>query len=104
RSQSRESGSLWMRVGGEGFETKIVDGRLFIRAAAAMLGYLNAPDPFDAEHFFDTGDLAEVDGEWLRILGRRSEVINVGGNKVFPLEVENVLLDLANVEDVTVHG
>jgi long-chain acyl-CoA synthetase len=104
RSQSRESGSLWMRVGGEGFETKIVDGRLFIRASSAMLGYLNAPDPFDAEGFFDTGDLAEVDGEWLRILGRKSEIINVGGNKVFPLEVENALLALANVEDVAVHG
>ena len=104
RSQSRESGSLWMRVGGEGFETKIVDGRLFIRASSAMLGYLNAPNPFDAEGFFDTGDLAEVDGEWLRILGRKSEIINVGGNKVFPLEVENALLALSNVEDVAVHG
>ena len=104
RSQSRESGSLWMRVGGEGFETKIVDGRLFIRASSAMLGYLNAPNPFDADGFFDTGDLAEVDGEWIRILGRKSEIINVGGNKVFPLEVENALLGLANVEDVAVHG
>ena len=104
RSQSRESGSLWMRVGGEGFETKIVDGRLFIRASSAMLGYLNAPNPFDADGYFDTGDLAEVDGEWIRILGRKSEIINVGGNKVFPLEVENALLALANVEDVAVHG
>jgi long-chain acyl-CoA synthetase len=104
RSQSRESNSLWMRVGGEGYETKIVDGRLFIRAASAMLGYLNAPSPFDADGFFDTGDLAEVDGDWLRIVGRKSEVINVGGNKVFPLEVENALLALDNVEDVAVHG
>jgi len=104
RSQSRENGSLWMRVGGEGFETKIVEGRLFIRASSAMLGYLNAPNPFDADGFFDTGDLAEVDGEWIRILGRKSEIINVGGNKVFPLEVENTLLELPNVEDVAVCG
>jgi long-chain acyl-CoA synthetase len=104
RSQSRDSSSLWMRVGGEGFETKIVDGRLFIRASSAMLGYLNAPNPFDADGFFDTGDLAEVDGEWIRILGRKSEIINVGGNKVFPLEVENALLELPNVEDIAVCG
>ena len=104
RSQSRENGSLWMRVGGEGFETKIVDGRLFIRASSAMLGYLNAPNPFDADGFFDTGDLAEVDGEWIKILGRKSEIINVGGNKVFPLEVENALLELPNVEDIAVCG
>ena len=104
RSQSRGPDSLWMRVGGEGFETKIVDGRLFIRAESAMLGYLNAPAPFDADGFFDTGDLAEVEGEWVRILGRKSEMINVGGNKVFPQEVENTLLGLDNVEDVTVRG
>jgi long-chain acyl-CoA synthetase len=104
RSQSRSGDSLWVRVGGEGFETKVVDGRLWIRAHSAMLGYLNAPSPFDAEGFFDTGDLVEVDGEWLRFLGRKSEVINVGGNKVFPMEVENTLLELDNVEDVAVHG
>ena len=94
RSQSREPDSLWVRVGGEGFETKIVDGRLWIRAESAMLGYLNAPSPFDADGFFDTGDLVEVDGEWIRILGRESEIINVGGSKVYPAEVESVLLEL----------
>jgi acyl-CoA synthetase (AMP-forming)/AMP-acid ligase II len=104
RSQSRAPGSLWVRVGGEGYETKVVDGRLWIRARTAMLGYLNAPNPFDTDGFFDTGDLVECDGEWLRILGRRSEVINVGGNKVFPTEVENTLLGLENVEDVVVRG
>ena len=104
RSQSRSSDSLWLRVGGEGYETKVVDGRLFVRARSAMLGYLNAPAPFDADGFFDTGDLVEVDGEWLRFLGRKSEVINVGGNKVYPTEVENALLDLDNVEDVVVRG
>jgi long-chain acyl-CoA synthetase len=104
RSQSREAGSLFMRIGGEGFETKIVENRLFIKAQSAMLGYLNAPSPFDDEGFFDTGDVVEQDGEWLRVLGRASEIINVGGNKVFPAEIENTLLGLANVQDVEVHA
>jgi long-chain acyl-CoA synthetase len=104
RSQSRGPNSLWVRVGGEDFETKIVDGRLWIRAKSAMLGYLNAPSPFDDEGFFDTGDMVETDGEWFRFLGRKSEIINVGGNKVFPIEVENTLLALDNVEDVAVRG
>ena len=104
RSQSREPGSLWIRVGGEGFDTKIVDGRLFVKAQSAMLGYLNAPSPFDADGYFDTGDLVERDGEWLHILGRATEVINVGGSKVLPVEVENVLLAMENVADVEVHG
>lgn len=69
RSQSREPGSLWMRLGGEGYETKIVDGRLWVRAQS-ILGYLNARNPFDAQGFLDTGDLVDTDGEWLRILGR----------------------------------
>ena len=104
RSQSRSPDSLWVRVGGEGFETKVVDGLLWIRARSAMLGYLNAPSPFDGEGWFNTGDEVEVDGEYLRILGRRSELVNVGGQKVYPVEVENVLLELPNVLDVTVRG
>src|SRR5262245_49895229 len=104
RSQSRSSDSLWIRVGGEGFETKVVDNRLWIRAHSAMLGYLNAPSPFDAEGFFDTGDLVDVDGDWLRFRGRQSEIINVGGSKVYPAEVESVLLEMPNVADAAVCG
>jgi acyl-CoA synthetase (AMP-forming)/AMP-acid ligase II len=91
-------------VGGEGFETKVVDGRLWVRAESAMLGYLNAPSPFDSEGFFDTGDLVDVDGEWVRFRGRQSEIINVGGSKVYPAEVESVLLELDNVADASVSG
>ena len=102
RSQSRGSDSLWVRVGGEGFETKVVEGRLWIRAQSAMLGYLNAANPFDEDGFFDTGDIVDVDGEWIRFRGRQSEVINVGGNKVHPSAVESVLLEMTNVADVAV--
>jgi long-chain acyl-CoA synthetase len=104
RSQSRDSSSLWVRVGGEDFEWKIVDGQLRIKARSAMLGYLNAPSPFDEEGYFNTGDYVECDGEWLRILGRKSDVVNVGGQKVHPAEVENVLLQMDNVIDAAVHG
>lgn len=104
RSESRSADSLWVRVGGEGYETKVVDGRLWVRAESAMLGYLNAPSPFSDDGFLDTGDLVEVDGDWLRILGRKSDVINVGGSKVHPAEVESVLLTLEGVEDVAVSG
>lgn len=104
RSKSRSSDSLWLKIGGEEFTTKIVNGTLWIKSDSAMLGYLNAPNPFDEEGFLDTGDLVEQDGEWVRILGRESEIINVGGYKVFPAEVESVLLEMDNVEDVVVYG
>ncbi len=104
RSKSDDAQSLYFRVGGEGFETKIVDDMLFIRARTAMLGYLNAPSPFDADGWFNTQDVVAVEGDQIRILGRRSEIINVGGQKVYPAQVESVLLRMDNVRDVEVHG
>jgi acyl-CoA synthetase (AMP-forming)/AMP-acid ligase II len=104
RTKSRDDGSLWVKVGGEGFETRVVDGILWIRAKSAMLGYLNAPQPFDAEGWFNTDDQVEVDGEYLKILGRKSEIINVGGQKVFPAEVEDVLIQIDNIKDAVVFG
>jgi acyl-CoA synthetase (AMP-forming)/AMP-acid ligase II len=104
RSRSREDGSLWVQVGGEGYETKVVNGILWIRTKASMLGYLNADNPFDAEGWFNTHDAVEQDGDWLRFLGRTTDLINVGGQKVYPAEVESVLLEMENVLDVTVRG
>lgn len=103
-TQSRDSGSVWLKLGNTSFEHKIVNDVLWIRSPSAMLGYLNAPSPFDADGWFNTQDLVERDGDYIRILGRRSELINVGGEKVHPTEIENVLLQLDNVQDVTVRG
>jgi acyl-CoA synthetase (AMP-forming)/AMP-acid ligase II len=104
RSKSRPDGSLWVNVGGDGFETKVVDGVLWIKSAYAMVGYLNAPSLFDADGWFNTQDLVEVDGEWLRILGRDSDLINVAGQKVYPAEVEQMIIELDNIKDVAVYG
>lgn len=104
RSKSLGSDSLWVKIGGEGFETRVVDNILQIRAQSAMLGYLNAPSPFTDDGWFITGDEVEVDGEYMRILGRRSELINVGGEKVYPAEVESVIQSIPNVEEVSVYG
>jgi long-chain acyl-CoA synthetase len=102
RSKSESEDSVWVKIGGEGFETKIVDNILWIRSEANMFGYLNAPNPFDEEGWMCTGDHVEIRGEYMRILGRKSEMINVGGQKVFPAEIENILLDAGNITEVTV--
>lgn len=104
RSKSRASDSLWVKIGGDGFETRVVDGLLEIKAKSAMLGYLNAPSPFTEDGWFKTGDAVEVDGEYIRILGRKSELINVGGEKVYPAEVESVLQAMDGVENASVTG
>jgi long-chain acyl-CoA synthetase len=101
-SKSKNDNSLWVKVGGEGFETRVVNDLLEIKAYSAMLGYLNAPSPFTEDGWFMTGDQVEVDGEFIKILGRKSEIINVGGEKVYPAEVESVIHELDNVAEVTV--
>lgn len=104
RSQSEKNDSLWVKIGGEGYQTRIVDGILQIKAKSAMLGYLNAPSPFTEDGWFITGDSVEQKEEFIKILGRKSELINVGGDKVYPTEIENVILEMDNVAEVTVYG
>src|SRR5215510_2453297 len=60
RSRSRASDSLWVRIGGEGYETRVVDDMLEIKAKSAMLGYLNAPSPFTEDGWFKTYDVVQV--------------------------------------------
>lgn len=104
RSKSKDDNSLWVKLGGEGYDLRVVDNILQIKAKSAMLGYLNAPSPFTEDGYFITGDEVLVDGDYYRILGRKSEIINVGGDKVYPQEVENIILGMENVIEVTVYG
>ena len=80
----REDGPVRMRV---------VDGTLQLRSARTARGYLGegAPPLGDADGWVDTGDLVERRGERFHFLGRRSGVINVGGLKISPEEVEAVI-------------
>ena len=104
RSESRDNDSLWLKLGGDGVEVKVVDGVLYLRSESTILGYLNAPSPVDAEGWYSTGDLVDVDGEWIRFRGRSSDQINVGGEKVAPSEVEQVLLELDFIREAAVSG
>lgn len=104
RSKSEKDDSLWVKVGGEGYQTRIVEGILQIKAESAMLGYLNAPSPFTEDGWFITGDEVLQKGDYIQILGRKSEMINVGGEKVYPQEVENIIIEMDNVAEVTVYS
>jgi acyl-CoA synthetase (AMP-forming)/AMP-acid ligase II len=104
RSKSESKDSTWVRIGGDGFEVKVLDDVLWIRSEANMFGYLNAPNPFDGEGWLCTGDKVEVRGDYYRILGRESDLIFVGGEKVYPAEVETVLQEDSNVREATVFG
>jgi long-chain acyl-CoA synthetase len=103
-SRTHDADGLRVKLGGEGCEVKVIDGVLWVRASTAMLGYLNASSMFDEDGWFNTGDAVVEEDGYLRILGRDSEMINVGGEKVFPAEVENAILEVDNVQDVAVWG
>ena len=104
RVKSRARDSLWIRIGGEGVETRVVDGVLKIRAKNRMVGYLNAPSPFDMKGWYDTKDLVEQEGEWLRIVGRNSDTISVGGIKVLPEVIERAALLHPDIEQAKARG
>jgi acyl-CoA synthetase (AMP-forming)/AMP-acid ligase II len=105
RSKSEGNASTFVKLGGPGFEVKIVDDTIWIRSEANMVGYLNAPSPFDSDGWLCTGDKVEQrEGGFVRILGRESDMINVGGQKVFPVEVETVLCEAENVRDAAVYA
>lgn len=97
RVKSEARDSLFMKVGGEGVETRVVDGVLQIRSSSRMLGYINAPSPFDAQDWYDTKDVVELKGDYYKVTGRISDVINVGGLKFMASEVERVALTFPNV-------
>ena len=98
RTKSEARNSLFMKVGGEGVETRVVDNVLKIRSQTRMLGYLNADSPFDSEGWYNTKDIVEERDSYYKVTGRTSEVINVGGLKFMASEVERVALQYENVE------
>jgi acyl-CoA synthetase (AMP-forming)/AMP-acid ligase II len=104
RVKSEARNSLFMKVGGTGVETRTVEGVLQIRSANRMMGYLNAPSPFNDDGWYDTKDVVEEKGEFYKVVGRTSEVINVGGLKFMASEVERVALLHEGVSLVKVYG
>ena len=103
-SRSQSSDTLWIKLDNENVKTRVIDDILWMKSDTAMLGYLNAENPFDEDGWFCTGDQVETDGDWIHILGRTSDIINVGGEKVYPAEVEGVIMQLDNVIDAVVYG
>ena len=71
-------------------EVRVVNGTLHVRSSRTSSGYINGRLS-GSDGFVDTGDLVERRGDRYYFLGRREGVINVGGQKVFPEEVEDVI-------------
>ena len=104
-TSSKSSNSLFMKLEDINGEYKIVENELWLRSKTQVLGYLNASmDSFTSDGWFKTGDLVEVEGEYIKIIGRAKEVINVGGQKVLPAEVESIILEMEEISDCMVYA
>ncbi|EAK1249993.1 MULTISPECIES: ANL family adenylate-forming protein [Campylobacter] len=93
----------------ENIAYKIINNELFLKSNMQSLGYLNADNSvFTDDGYFATGDLVEVINkngeEYIKIIGRNKEVINVGGEKVLPQEVEGILMQIPFIQDCLVYG
>jgi acyl-CoA synthetase (AMP-forming)/AMP-acid ligase II len=84
------------------YRLRIVDGELQIRSKFRMLGYHEAPD--DEGEWRGSGDLVEVRGDRIHFVGRKTDIINVGGAKVHPLPIEEVASKVPGVRLATVYG
>lgn len=104
RVKSLARNSLFMKIGGEGIETRVVDNVLEIRSETRMLGYLNSDSPFDGEGWYNTKDIVEEQNGFYKITGRVNEVINVGGLKFLASEVERIALQFEGVEFAKAEG
>jgi len=106
KASSKSSDSLEIKIDDPNQEYKIVNGELWLRSKTQILGYLNSEmENFTDAGWFKTGDLVEqYDSGYLKIKGRLKEIINVGGEKVLPSEVESTLMELEIISDVLVFG
>ncbi len=103
-----------------GMEIKIVDeerrevprgqvGELACRGDSVMLGYWRAPDKtsevVDEEGWYYTGDLATMDEQgYVRIVGRKKDMIIRGGQNIYPAEIENYLMSHEKIREAAVVG
>jgi fatty-acyl-CoA synthase len=84
-------------------------GELACRTDGVMLGYYHAPDAtaaaLDEEGWYYTGDLAVMDDKgYVRIVGRKKDMIIRGGQNIFPVEIENRLVAHPHIKHVAVVG
>ena len=104
KTTSMSSSSTFLKFDDPNQEFKIVNNELWLRSKTQVLGYINhSNESFTEDGWFKTGDLVEKSNEgYIKIIGRTKELINVGGEKVLPGEVESVIMEIESVQDCIV--
>ncbi len=106
RTSSKSSDSILLKIDDPNTKYKVVNGELWLKSSTQVLGYLNsAMDNFTSDGWYKTGDIVEYfkDG-YLKVIGRNNTMINVGGQKVLPEEVESEVLKVPGIADCIIYG
>ena len=105
KTVSKSSDSLFFKIMGADY--KVVDNELYLKTGTQINKYegVGASQNFTSDGWFKTGDLVEVDDDgYIRVVSRQNNIINVGGLKVFPDEIERIVYKLGFVLEANVYG
>lgn len=96
----------WLETGIDGIELRIREGVLQVKSARGMQRYVTQESArvMTEDGWLITGDLAERTGDRVYFCGRKDMMLNVGGAKVRPEEVEEVLFSFSEISDARVYG
>lgn len=83
---------------------QIKNGRLYLRSLSTAKGYHDGTKFQEKDGWIDTGDLVKIEGDRFYVIGRANGTINVGGDKVNPSVVRDVLLKHPKVAEARVYG
>ena len=84
---------------------KIINNVLYLRAKNKMFGYLNYKTPFDKNGWYNTNDIVKSkQNNYIKIIGRKTDIISVGGLKILPSEIERVALKNKNIKNAKAYG
>lgn len=106
RIKNDSTNPLAFKIDQENTEIKVVENELWIKSPTQIIGYLSKEHQGHIQDgWFKTGDIVELSDEGhIKIIGRKNDIINVGGEKVFPTEVEKFILEIKGVIDCKVFG
>jgi len=83
-------------------------GEIFLRSPSVFLGYWDNPtataEALDADRWYRTGDFGRIAGGLLYLASRRRDLIIRGGENVYPIEIENRLVEHPDIDDAAVIG
>ena len=88
----------------DGVEIRVVDGEIHVRGPMLLRAYRDGTDPKGADGWFPTGDAGVIDEGRLTVHGRTGDLIITGGENVWPVAVERVLVDHPAVAEALVVG